>query len=168
MTVRKAVFRSPSRSARRQSTALNLSFTSMCCILHEDLSFHPYKIHIVNHLRDTNKPARLAFCRGLSEVLNADPDILKKLIMSDGAHFHLSRFVNKQNFPYWSEGQPMQVLEQPLHSEKVTVWCGISASGIIGPYLFEERNRTMTVNADHYQEMLGTLKLPEMDHHDEF
>ncbi|KAJ4438681.1 hypothetical protein ANN_14628 [Periplaneta americana] len=116
------------RSARRQSAALNLSLTSMRRILHEYLRFHPHKIKIVNQLCDTDKPARLAFCREFSEMLNADPDILNKLIMSNEACFHLSGFVNKQNFRYWNEDQPMQVHEQPLHSEKMTLWCDVSVS----------------------------------------
>ncbi|KAJ4432654.1 hypothetical protein ANN_21277 [Periplaneta americana] len=151
-----------------QSEKLNLSLTSMCRSLQEDLRFHPYKIQIVNYLYDTDKPVRLAFYREFSEMLNADSDIQNKLIMSDEAHFHLSEFVNKQNFRYWTEDQSIQVHEQPLHSEKVTVWCDVSDSGIIGPYLLEERYRTVTVNADRCQEMLGTVELPEMDHHNEF
>jgi hypothetical protein len=27
--------------------------------------------------------------------------------------------------------------QKPLHSEKVTVWCGVSAFGVLGPYFFE-------------------------------
>ncbi|KAJ4433000.1 hypothetical protein ANN_15257 [Periplaneta americana] len=101
--------------------------------------FTAVPIQIVNHLSDTDKPARLAFCREFSEVLHADPNMLNKL-MSDEAHFHLSGFVNKQNFRYWSENQLMKVHKQSLRSEKVTVWCDVSASVIIGPYFFEERD----------------------------
>ncbi|KAJ4429842.1 hypothetical protein ANN_22046 [Periplaneta americana] len=64
----------------------------MCHILHEDLRFH----YIVNHLCDTDKPARLAFCREFSEMLNADPDILNKLIMSDETpSTYLSSLINR-------------------------------------------------------------------------
>ena len=37
------------------------------------------------------------------------------------AHFHLSSFVNKQNFRYWSQSNPRELHERPLHSERVTV-----------------------------------------------
>jgi hypothetical protein len=70
-----------------------------------------------------------------------------RLIMSDEAHFHLSRYVNKQNFRYWSDEQPGQVFEKSLHHSKVKIWHGVSAFGITGPYFFEEENHTVTINA---------------------
>jgi len=63
--------------------------------------------------------------------------------------------VNKQNFCYWSQANPRALHEKPLHSQKVTVWCIMSASGIIRPYFFEnEAGNAVTVNADRYVEML--------------
>ena len=41
--------------------------------------------------------------------------------------------------------------------------CGVSATSIIGPYFFEERGQSLTINVHRYQEMLTTLKLPEME-----
>jgi len=43
------------------------------------------------------------------------------LMCSDEAHFYLNSCVNKQNFRYWSETDPQQVHERPLHSARVTV-----------------------------------------------
>ncbi|KAF2355783.1 RNA-polymerase II-associated protein 3-like C-terminal domain [Trinorchestia longiramus] len=60
--------------------------------------------------------------------------------MSDEAHFHLSGYVNKQNCRYWSAENPKIVHEIPLHSEKITVWCGMTSERIIGPYFFENQN----------------------------
>jgi hypothetical protein len=37
---------------------------------------------------------------------------------------------------YWSETNPQQLHEKPLHSARVTVWCGISASQITRPCFF--------------------------------
>jgi len=51
-------------------------------------------------------------------------------------HFYVSGLVNKQNFRYRSQANPRALHEKPLHSEKVTVWCAMSESGIIGPYFF--------------------------------
>jgi hypothetical protein len=50
---------------------------------------------------------------------------------------------------------------KPLHTEEVTVWCGVSAFGIIGPYFFEENNRTVAVTAARCQVMLALLELPD-------
>ena len=45
-----AVIRSPKRSAWCHSMALQLANTTVCPILHKDLSFHPYKIQIVQEI----------------------------------------------------------------------------------------------------------------------
>ena len=51
------------------------------------------------------------------------------------ANFWLNGFVNKQNMCYWSATNPNMLLETPLHPQKVTVWCGFHAGGVIGPYV---------------------------------
>jgi len=88
--------------------------------------------------------------------------------MSDEAHFHLSRFVKKQNFRYWSATNPTKLHERPLHSSEVTVWCVISSFGIIGPYFFEdERERAVTVTGPCYVHMLENFLGPELARHPE-
>ncbi|GFS52066.1 hypothetical protein TNCV_1104861 [Trichonephila clavipes] len=49
----------------------------------------------------------------------------------DEAHFWLNGYVNKQNCRIWSEANPQVYVETPLHSEKLTVWCALWASGIL-------------------------------------
>jgi len=45
--------------------------------------------------------------------------------------------------------------QKPLHSEKVTVWCGVSAFGVFGPYFFENATgQSVTVTSDRYVELL--------------
>jgi hypothetical protein len=51
--------------------------------------------------------------------------------------FSLNGNVNKQNFRYWAAENPNMLHQKPLHSEKVTVWCGVSAFGVLWPYFFE-------------------------------
>ena len=53
--------------------------------------------------------------------------------------------VNKQNFRYWSQNNPRELHQRPLHSPKVTVWCAMGSFGVWGPYFFEEEGSTMTV-----------------------
>ncbi|GFW34669.1 integrase catalytic domain-containing protein [Trichonephila clavipes] len=55
----------------------------------------------------------------------------------DEAYFWLNGYVNKQNCRIWSEANPQVYAETPLHPEKLTVWCALLASGIIGPYFIE-------------------------------
>lgn len=158
-TVRAAVEQSPTRSARKHATALNMSNRSLRRILHQDLTFHPYKMMIVQELMPPDFQNRV---NRAQEMLNRIPP-RSTFFSSDEAHFHLSGAVNKQNFRYSSDTNPRQLHERPLHSPKVTVWCAISKFGVIGPYFFEEDGRTTTVNAQRYVSMLETFFEPELE-----
>jgi hypothetical protein len=51
----------------------------------------------------------------------------------------------------------MHINEKPLHTEKATVWSGVSTFVMIGLYLFflfEENNRTVTMDSKHYCTLL--------------
>ena len=37
----------------------------------------------------------------------------------------------------WSSENPRVISEKQMHSQRVTIWCGFWAGGIIGPYFFE-------------------------------
>ncbi|GFW22151.1 hypothetical protein TNCV_1632811 [Trichonephila clavipes] len=58
-------------------------------------------------------------------------DFHKRILFSDEAHFWLNGYVNKQNCRIWSEANPQVYVETPLHPEKLTVWCALSAGGIL-------------------------------------
>jgi hypothetical protein len=61
------------------------------------------------------------------------------IMMSDEAHFLLDGTVNKQNYRYWAQENPQKLHQKPLHSSKITVWCGIAKFGIAGSYFFLKR-----------------------------
>lgn len=132
--VRQAIQKSPRRSALRHATRLAMSDRSVRRILHLDLHFHPYKIQMVQSLNPGDYQKRIRFCENMLGRLEENDDQINNLWMSDEAHFHLSGFVNKQNFRYWSDENPRLLHETPLHSQKVTTWCAISSNGIIGPF----------------------------------
>ena len=102
---------------------------------------HPYKIHICQELQLGDFDRRVQFCEWFLQKLE-DPDFLGGFIMSDGAHFSLSGYVNKQNMRLWVKEKAMEIMDVPLHSEKVTKWCSIMEGCIVGPYFFRERHRT--------------------------
>ena len=62
------------------------------------------------------------------DLIGEDEDLVNGIWMSDETHFHISGFVNKQKFRCWSQANPQAPHEKPLHSQKVTVWCTMSAS----------------------------------------
>jgi len=83
--------------------------------------------------------------------------------MTDKAHFHLSGYVNKQNYHYWAPENPQELHQRPLHSEHLTVWCGITLFGVLGPYFFEDnKGAAVTVTSEHYVAMLCNFYEPEL------
>ncbi|XP_046683513.1 uncharacterized protein LOC124369534 [Homalodisca vitripennis] len=113
---------------------------------------------IVQQFKPTDYATRQAFAETMTDLTTDD----KIVMMSDEAHFHLDGYVNKQNFRYWSPTNPEELHERPLHCPKVTVWCGVTKSCVIGPYFFEEGGRTVTVNSQRYLLMLKNVLLPEL------
>ena len=156
---RQAFERSLHRSARKQARVLGLSRRSLGRIL-INLKFQPYKIQMTQKLFLPDRQLRVNFC---NTMLNIFDDVQGLLLMTDKAHFHLGSTVNKQNIRYWAPNNPKRTIQQPLHSPKVTCWCGVGTFGIVGPFFFEnETGVTETVNSARYVAMLQTYAIPEL------
>ena len=130
-----SIEQSPRRSIRKHAFALHMSATSVHRILHRSLHMHPYKIMVVQELRERDYEIRT----------NLSQDILQSIpptsvtICSDEAHFHLSGMVNKKNFRYWSQNNPRELHQRPLHSPKVTVWCAMGSFGVWDPTFLKRK-----------------------------
>ena len=61
-----------------------------------------------------------------------------KILWKSEAHFHLTRYVITQTCRICVTGNPLETQPIPLHPANGTVWCGFTASFIIGPYFFRE------------------------------
>jgi hypothetical protein len=61
-----------------------------------------------------------------------------------------------QNYRYWAAKNPQELHPHPLHSDQLTVWCGIASFGVLGPYFFEddEGAAAVTVTSERCVEML--------------
>ena len=101
--LRATIGRSPIRSVRRHSVALNDSSRSLQRILHSDVHFHPYKLHTVQELSGRNFASKSSLYEQFVTLLKEHPDVIRHLIMSDDSHLELSGCVNIQNVRYWSE-----------------------------------------------------------------
>jgi len=80
--------------------------------------------------------------------------------------------VSSPNHRFWSTEPPKEVAERPLHSQKCTAWCSISAQWICGPIWVEDGNGlTATVTAARYRGTLGRfwngLQTPYRDRPDQ-
>ena len=78
--------------------------------------------------------------------------------MSHEAHFCTSCYVTTQNCRYWAPNNTNELQGRPLHCAQVTAWCAVSSNGNTGPCFFDKpEGRAVTVNAERYKVMLGTL-----------
>ncbi|GFY03600.1 putative transposable element [Trichonephila clavipes] len=91
------------------------------------------------------------------------PDIHKRILFSDEAHFWLNGYVNKQNCCIWNEANPQVYVETPLHREKLTVWSALWAGGIL---FKNDEGHNVTVNGARYRVMITNFFIFELNNHD--
>ncbi|GFU06773.1 uncharacterized protein TNCV_4353371 [Trichonephila clavipes] len=98
--------------------------------------------------------------------LEVDPEWPWNILWTDEAHFHLDGSVNTHNCRIWESDNSHSTLQVPLHSPKVTVWCGFSASFILGPYFFEELGAgdpvTCSITGQRYASLLRNKIIPDL------
>ena len=120
-------------------------------VLKLDLKLFPYLIQVKQKLTAQDKLARMEMCNWFNNKMEEDEDWINNVWFSDEAHFHLDGYVNSKNCVFGGAELPQEVLQQPLHSSKVTAWCAINSKTIIGPYWFkDDEGRTVTINQDNY------------------
>lgn len=160
--VRESVRENPETSTRRRSTQLGIPRSSLRNILH-GLKLFPYKVQLVQELKPADLQPRIQYALRMQELVQNDHNFLQKLIMSDEAHFHLNGFVNKQNCRFWGSENPRVIKQKQLHPIKCTVWCGITAERIMGPYFFEDYDgNAVTVNGERYRTMIRDFLRPQI------
>ncbi|GFU18023.1 DUF4817 domain-containing protein [Trichonephila clavipes] len=76
-------------------------------------------------IHQNDHQARYRFVEWAQNEIAVVPDFHKRILFSDEAHFWLNGYVNKQNCRIWSEANPQEYVETPLHPEKLTVWCAL-------------------------------------------
>ncbi|GFV37059.1 uncharacterized protein TNCV_2382061 [Trichonephila clavipes] len=114
-------------------------------------------------LMANDREKRLTFALTFLAKVEVDASWPWKILWSDEAHFHLSGTVNTHT------ENPRTFQEISLHSPKVTVWCGFTATFILGPSFFEETTLngpvTCTVTARRYKNMLENFVASQMLQH---
>jgi len=101
-----------------------------------DLKMFPYKIQLAQQFLLQDPQQRLEYANKLKQIARENENFLSNLIMSDEAHFHLNAYVNKQNFSFKTEN-PRALYERQMLPLKCTVWCGVMADKVIGPYFLK-------------------------------
>ncbi|GFW82071.1 uncharacterized protein TNCV_772001 [Trichonephila clavipes] len=122
-----------STSVRRVADALDLTRSTVQKIMRNILRYYPYKLQFVQELLPRDFETRHLFSLQFLARLEVDPEWPWNILWTDEAHFHLDGSVNTHNCRIWETDNPHSTLRVPLHSPKVTVRCGFSASFILGP-----------------------------------
>jgi hypothetical protein len=57
----------------------------------------------------------------------------------------------------WGTGNPHAVVEMPLYPQKISVWCTVSSTGIVGPIFMD-----VAFNAECYLKLLEDHFIPTL------
>ncbi|GFW43705.1 uncharacterized protein TNCV_4770541 [Trichonephila clavipes] len=135
-------------------------------IMQNILRYYPYKLQFVQELLPHDFETRRLFSLQFLARLEVDPEWPWNILWTDEAHFHLDGSVNTHNCRIWETDNPHSTLRVPLHSPKITVWCGLSASFILGPYIFEELGAggpvTCSITGQRYASLLRNKIIPNL------
>lgn len=145
-------------SIRRASLELGRSKSSVQRVLRKKIKLFPYKIQIHQELTQYDMDRRDQFAFRMKRWIDRNKLDPNKVWFSDECHFWLNGYVNKQNHRFWASENPRIIQTTRMKPERVTVWCAMSAKGIIGPMFFGE-----TVNGERYRLMLESEFIPTAD-----
>ena len=156
------------KSIRRLAFASDMKKSSVHNILRKDLHLKPYKPQTCQELKEGDESKRLEFCLKIREMIQNDEVCPGNIIFSDESHVYLKGSPNKQNNREWCVSRPADRTSVPLHSSKVTVWCGLSSAKVYGPFFFEDRETgaPLTVTKERYVDVLKEA-FPEDDEDDQ-
>ena len=108
----------------------------MHLILKKYFHFKQHKIQEAQELKEGDDESRLAFCLQVMDMIESKELNIGDIIFTDESYIYLKSSPNKQNQRDWRDKKPVVRCQVPLHSPKVTVWCGMSSRKIFGPYIF--------------------------------
>ena len=118
-------------SVRNVSASTGISKSSVHRIL-SNANYKSYKPRAYQQLLPQDYESRIEFA---NRALNDLP--FDKVLYSDETYFSLHGNIHSLRESIWSKSNPQALLERPLQSEKLLVWCGFSERIIIPPYFIE-------------------------------
>jgi hypothetical protein len=122
---------------------------STCQRAVKKVGLHAYQFRVIQELKQQYYIKHMTYCRFFQTFIDENPGILDYTWFSDETWFHLFGYVNFQNTRLWGSENPHALFEEPLHSQKVGIFCALSQWRIIGPMFFDT-----TVTSQVYTELL--------------
>lgn len=134
---------------------MSMPLSTVRKILREYLNWRPYRLQIVQELKENDSISRMQFAREMIERIDSSSSFLFSILWSDEAHFSLDGCVFTRQCIIWAPEKPTTPITKPLHSPKVTVWVGFTSEFILEPFFFEG-----TVNSENYLFLLQHHLVP--------
>ncbi|GFW89763.1 DUF4817 domain-containing protein [Trichonephila clavipes] len=125
---------SGTNSAREAARRLGLPSSSVRNILRRVLQLYPYKFQSCHELLPADTAQKEAFAKWAFSKMEQVLIFVFNILWTYEAHFSFHGDVNNHNCPIWATSNPREYTQKPLHSPKVTAWCGFTGSFIIGPF----------------------------------
>lgn len=144
-------------SCRSIAKNVGLHPSSVHKILRIHLQLKPYRLKHLQALNDSDPEERLEFANWFLEKCESDGVFLENVLWTDEAHFYLHGQVTTRNCAIWEGENPHSYVTSPLHSPKVTVWCGFTAKRMLSPFFFDS-----TIDGAGYLQMLMTHLKPQL------
>ena len=95
----------------------------------------------------------------------ADPDFFSNIRFSDEWHIHLNGYMNWQRTSFLGFERPDVVVQKPLHSVRVTIWCTVSGHRILGPYFIkDDAQNPLAVNHERYRDIIIAPFVRDLKH----
>ncbi|CAF1096118.1 unnamed protein product [Didymodactylos carnosus] len=154
--IEEMVTSNPQLSIRQGAAQAGISKSSYQVAI-KQLNFKPYRPTLIVELNEDDFDRRSEFCESWIEKFQNEPDLIDNIFWSDEAKFNMNTVVNRHNCTYWARENPYLKFEVPNTQQGVMVWCGISSSGVVGPYFFND-----IVTGPLYKEMLVSYAWPQL------
>ena len=130
-----------STSLRKVAGRVDIPKSSVHNVMRKRLGLYPYKLQLMQSLRQDDKRQRVQFAQWLLE----HPEIIPNILWSDEAIFSLDGTVNTHNCRIWGKLKPKHFITKSLHSPKLCIWMTFSSKFGLEPFFFNG-----TIDADCY------------------
>ena len=127
---------SPRKSAVQCARETGVSRTSVRRILKafKWKVYIPRLLHAINY---DDPDRRMQFCEWIQQMVNEDEEFVTKIVWSDEAKFKFNGTVKCHNCVCWAPENVHVHVGKTINLPGMNVWCGLSASGLIVPFIFE-------------------------------
>lgn len=123
---------------------MEISQTSIRRIL-KSIALKPHKPRLIHGLLDDDPDRQLQISEVMLNEIEENPTSLDSTVWTNEASFKLSAHVNRHNCVYWYSENMHLALEQQLNQPGVTVWGGISSSGVLETVFFMEQSKVTSI-----------------------